>query len=111
VDAEAAPGEAEAHIIARTGKKAIMYHPYWFGVKVEFMCEKCGVTSIWRDVINSSTEDFDKLQSTIDSQHQRCRYCEGELQDGADVDIQIVPGTPEYLRGLEFPVPVDADGK
>lgn len=33
-----------------------MHQPYWFGVKVEFMCTKCCAASIWRDAVNSTTE-------------------------------------------------------
>jgi hypothetical protein len=88
-----------------------MYHLYWFGAKVEFMCTKCCVTSVWRDAVNSTTEDFSKLKAKIVSQPQHCQYCKTELEDGQDVDIQIVPGTPEYLRGLGFVLPPDVGGR
>lgn len=82
-----------------------MAHPYWFGVKVEFVCMSCCITSIERDAINSTTEDFAKLKARIDSQPRRCQHCGTTLADRSDVDVQIVPGTRESLFRLGFHVP------
>ena len=32
-----------------------MYKKFWFGVKVEFVCFSCCITSIVKDVMNSTT--------------------------------------------------------
>jgi hypothetical protein len=82
-----------------------MAHPYWFGVKVEFVCMSCCITSIEKDAINSTTNDFEKLRASINSQVRRCQYCKAPLADGVDVDVQIVPGTRESLFRLGFSVP------
>jgi hypothetical protein len=82
-----------------------MGHQYWFGVKVEFMCPSCCVTSIERDTLNSTTNDFFKLKSAIDRQIRRCQYCAVVLPDGTDVDVQIVPGTLESLIAQGFQDP------
>lgn len=82
-----------------------MAHPFWFGVKVEFVCMSCCLTSIERDAINSTTDDFFKLKAKIDSLPRRCQHCKTSLADGVEVDVQIVPGTRESLFRLGFAVP------
>jgi hypothetical protein len=82
-----------------------MAHPYWFGVKVEFVCMSCCITSIERDAINSTTNYFNKLKAKIDAQRRRCQHCSAPLADGSDVDVQIVPGTRESLFRQGFSVP------
>lgn len=44
-----------------------MAHKYWFGVKVEFVCMSCCITSIERDAVNSTTDDFFTLKARIDA--------------------------------------------
>jgi hypothetical protein len=82
-----------------------MAHPYWFGVKIEFVCMSCCLTSIETDAINSTTEDFSKLQAKIGSQPHRCQHCHTPAADGTDVDVKIVPGSRESLFRLGFAVP------
>ncbi len=87
-----------------------MYKKFWFGVKVEFVCFSCCITSIVKDVMNSTTEELATLQKAIASTPQKCQHCQTPLADGAEVDVQIVPGTPESLKNLGFPVPPGALG-
>jgi hypothetical protein len=82
-----------------------MAHPYWFGIKVEFTCQICGITSIEKDAINSTTEDFSKLQAKIGSQPHRCQNCGNPTPDGADVDVLIHPDSRESLFRLGYAVP------
>lgn len=82
-----------------------MAHPYWFGVKVEFVCMSCCITSVEKDAINSTTNDFLKLRAEIDRLPRRCQHCKTPLADGVDVDVQIVADTRESLFRQGFAVP------
>jgi hypothetical protein len=82
-----------------------MAHPYWFGVKVEFVCMSCCITSIERDAINSTTDDLQKLRARIDTAPRRCQHCKAPLADGVDVDVRSVRGTREDLFRQGFAVP------
>jgi hypothetical protein len=86
-------------------KGELMAHDYWFGVKFEFVCPSCCITSIEKDAINSPTEDFFKLKATIDGLPRRCQHCKTPLAEGTDFDVQIVPDTRESLFRLGFAVP------
>ena len=82
-----------------------MFHPYWFGVKLEFVCSLCCITSVERDVVNSTTEDIEKIKAKINAQSLMCLHCGAPLGHGTDVDVAILPGTPEYLQSQGFVIP------
>jgi hypothetical protein len=82
-----------------------MAHPYWFGVKVELVCMACCITSIEKNAVNSNTDDMAKIKAKIESQPLRCLHCGEPLQDGVEVDLQIVADTRESLFRQGFAVP------
>jgi len=82
------------------------FHPHWFGVKLEYVCSLCCITSVEMAVINSKTEDLDKIKSRIDRESLSCQHCKAPLGHGTEVDVKIVNGTPEYLKSLGFQIPI-----
>lgn len=81
------------------------FHPYWFGVKLEYVCSLCCITSVERLLVNSPTEDHEKIRARIERESLSCLHCEAPLGHGTDVDIGILAGTPEYLKSLGFQIP------
>lgn len=82
-----------------------MFHQHWFGVKLEFVCSLCCITSVERAVINSTTADIEKIKAKIETESLTCLHCHAPLGRGTDVDVSIVPGTPEYLKSQGFVIP------
>jgi hypothetical protein len=80
-------------------------HPYWFGVQLEYVCSVCGKASLDLGVINSPTDDIETVRSRIDVEFLSCHSCKAPIRHGIGVDARIVPGTPEFLKNLGFPVP------
>lgn len=82
-----------------------MFHQHWFGVKLEFVCSLCCITSVEQSVINSTTEDIEKIKAKIAAESLTCLHCHAPLGHGTDVDVVITPGTPEYLESQGFVIP------
>lgn len=83
------------------------FHPYWFGVKLEYVCSLCCITSVNRGVMNAPTNDVEIIKRKIDRESLLCLHCGAPLGHGTEVDANIVGGTPEYLRGLGFEIPTE----
>ena len=81
------------------------FHQFWFGVKLEYVCSLCCITSVDKLVLNSTTPDIEKIKAKIESQSLSCLHCAAPLGHETDVDVQIVSGIPEYLRSLGFQIP------
>jgi hypothetical protein len=87
-----------------------MAHPYWFGVKWEFVCNLCCLTTIEKQIINSTTDDIGKLQTSINRQSLVCPNCEVPIARETEVDVRIIPGSKEYLASLGYrPSPLRRD--
>jgi hypothetical protein len=84
-----------------------MAHQYWYGLEWQFVCSLCCITSVEKAVINSTTNDTDKIKASINRQSLTCLHCSAPLGHGTDVDVKIVPGTPEYLQSLGFALPTE----
>lgn len=81
------------------------YHPFWFGVRLEFVCSLCCITSVKMGIINWPSDDIEKVKSRIDRKSVSCVHCKAALGHGTSVDVAIVPGTPEYLETIGFQIP------
>lgn len=82
------------------------YHPFWFGVRLELVCPLCCITSVKMGVINWPTDHIENVKARIDRESLSCPHCKAPFAHEAEVDVAIVPGTPEYLRTLGFQIPV-----
>ncbi len=81
------------------------FDPYWFGVKLEYVCSLCCITSVEMAVINSPTNDLEKVKARIHRESLSCQHCKAPLGHGTEVDVKMVAGTPEYLKSLGFQIP------
>ena len=81
------------------------FHPFWFGVRLEFECSLCCITSVKMRVINWPTDHIENVKARINRKSLSCPHRKAPFPHEAEVDVAIVPGTPEYLRTLGFQVP------
>jgi hypothetical protein len=78
---------------------------YWYGVKCEYVCNLCCITTIDLAAMHSSTRDMNLLKTCVDRQSLKCHYCDIPIAIGTDIDVNIVSGTLEQLRSEGYPVP------
>jgi transcription elongation factor Elf1 len=83
-----------------------MDHEYWFGVELTFACPVCQHLNVEKIGLNSPTADPSNLNQKINSQVLACRKCRA-LPMGAQVAVDVVPGTRESLIAKGFPFPPD----
>jgi hypothetical protein len=82
-----------------------MFHPYWFGVKLEYVCSLCCITSVEMHLVNSTTDDLGKIRARIEQESLSCQHCGAPLGRGTEVDLGLLAGTLEYLQSVGFQIP------
>lgn len=80
------------------------FHSFWFGVRLEFECSLCRITSEV-GIMNSPIDDTKKGESWDQSRVPFMPHCKAPLGHGTEVDVATVPGTSEYLKTIGFQIP------
>ena len=88
-----------------------MAHPYWFGVKREYVCSLCCITSVQMLLVNSTTQDHSVILEKLKAGSLSCLHCSAPIGPDTDVDVGLLEGTPEYLKSLGFQFPNTEDRK
>ena len=81
-----------------------MAQQYWFEVTVSFTClnPKRGKLSSEKMFINSSTQDPNKINTTINTQSVKCRFCGMVPPDGTQISVKVLPTTLDQAKASGF---------
>lgn len=80
-------------------------HPYWFGVSIAFTCGRCKHANNIKIVLNSPTDNPNKINALLGSLGLGCEQCQSLLTLGTQVKCEVTQGTLESLKSLGF-VPI-----
>ena len=81
---------------------------YWFAVKATFTCPSCDGESEEIMYVNASKPDPRPIAASIQRQNIKCRLCKKQPDDGAQINLNVLPVTLEQAIASGFKPPAGA---
>jgi hypothetical protein len=79
-----------------------MASSYWFGASFAFTCPNCKRLSSEKLLIDSPTDDQGAISQRLTRETLTCQLCQATLLAGVDVQVEVLPGSIEYLKSQGF---------